>query len=168
VFLLYWKNHIQVSGTCNPKQIPQNAQTFRAATRLELRRVLVANDADPFEFNAVTRQALEQAHHAVDAYFDILKEIVSALPSGGTEIGERMKGEGVENITAVQALVKRLSEAKDFQEALAVQTAFIHSQLNVFAKRAASARHPLEPHKRSSTTSRSCPVAILGQLEKSN
>jgi hypothetical protein len=36
-----------------------------------------------------------------------------------------MKGEGVENITAVQALVKRLSEAKDFQEALAVQTAFI-------------------------------------------
>jgi hypothetical protein len=31
-----------------------------------------------------------------------------------------------------------LSEAKDFQEALAVQTAFIHSQLNVFAKRAVS------------------------------
>jgi hypothetical protein len=46
-----------------------------------------------------------------------------------------MKGEGVENITAVQALVKRLSEAKDFQEALAVQTAFILSQLNVFAKK---------------------------------
>ena len=48
-----------------------------------------------------------------------------------------MKEEGVENITAVQALVKRC-EAKDFQEALAVQTAFIHSQLNVFAKRAVS------------------------------
>jgi hypothetical protein len=99
---------------------------------------LVANKADLFEFNPVTRQALEQAHHAVDAYFDILKEVVSAFPSGGTQIGERMKEEGVENITAVQALVKRLSEAKDFQEALAVQTAFIHSQLNVFAKRAVS------------------------------
>ncbi len=95
----------------------------------------MANKADLFEFNPVTRQALEQAHHAVDAYFDILKEMVSAFPSGGTQIGERMKEEGVENITAVQALVKRLSEAKDFQEALAVQTAFIHSQLNVFAKR---------------------------------
>jgi hypothetical protein len=97
-----------------------------------------ANKADLFEFNPVTRQALEQAHHALDAYFDILKEVVSAFPSGGTQIGERMKEEGVENITAVQALVKRLSEAKDFQEALAVQTAFIHSQLNVFAKRAVS------------------------------
>jgi hypothetical protein len=46
-----------------------------------------------------------------------------------------MKEEGVENITAVQALVKRSSEAKDFQKVVAVQTAFIHSQLNVFAKR---------------------------------
>jgi hypothetical protein len=99
---------------------------------------LVANKADLFEFNPVTRQALEQAHHALDAYFDILKEVVSALQSGGIQIGERMKEEGVENITAVQALVKRLSEAKDFQEALEVQTAFIHSQLNVFAKRAVS------------------------------
>jgi hypothetical protein len=102
------------------------------------REDLVANKPDLFAFNPVTRHALEQAHHAVDAYFDILKEMVSAFPSGGTQIGERMKEEGVENITAVQALVKRLSEAKDFQEALAVQTAFIHSQLNVFAKRVES------------------------------
>ena len=98
----------------------------------------MADKTDPFEFRAVTRQALEQTHHAVDAYFDILKEVVAALPSGGTELGKRMKAEGVENLAAVQALAKRLSEAKDFQEALAIQTAFIHSQLNVFAKRALS------------------------------
>ena len=29
----------------------------------------MANEANPFEFNAITRQALDQAHHAVDAYF---------------------------------------------------------------------------------------------------
>ena len=98
----------------------------------------VADKTDPFEFRAVTRQALEQTHHAVDAYFDILKQVVSAFPSGGTELGERMKAEGVENLAAMQALAKRLSEAKDFQEALAIQNAFIHSQLNVFAKRALS------------------------------
>jgi hypothetical protein len=101
----------------------------------------VADKTDPFVFRAVTRQALEQTHHAVDAYFDILKEVVSAFPSG-TELGERMKTEGLENLAAVQALAKRLSEAKDFQEALAIQTAFIHSQLNVFAKRALSVGQP--------------------------
>jgi hypothetical protein len=47
------------------------------------REDLVANKADLFEFNPVTRQALEQADHAVDAYFDIHKEMVSAFPSGG-------------------------------------------------------------------------------------
>ena len=46
----------------------------------------MANEANPFEFNAITRQALDQAHHAVDAYFDILKEFVSEFPSGGTVI----------------------------------------------------------------------------------
>ena len=43
----------------------------------------MANKADLFEFNPVTRQALEKAHHALDAYFDIFKEVVSAFPSGG-------------------------------------------------------------------------------------
>jgi hypothetical protein len=98
----------------------------------------VANIDDPFHFSTVTRQTLEHVHQAVDTYFEVLKETVSAMPSGGTGIGERMKEEGVQNITAVQELVKRLSEAKDFQEALAIQTAFIHSQLNVFARRAAT------------------------------
>jgi hypothetical protein len=98
----------------------------------------VADKTDPFNFNPIARQVLEQAHHAVDTYFDTLKEVVSAIPSGGTQVGEKMKEDGLENITALQALVKRLSEATDFQEALAVQTAFIHSQLNVFAKRALS------------------------------
>jgi hypothetical protein len=34
-------------------------------------------------------------------------------------------------------LVKRLSQAKDFEEALRIQTAFMHSQLNVLGKQAA-------------------------------
>jgi hypothetical protein len=51
------------------------------------------------------------------------------LPSGGTELGERLKDQGVENINALQEVVKRLSQAESFEEALRIQTAFIHSQL---------------------------------------
>jgi hypothetical protein len=36
------------------------------------------------------------------------------------------------------SLVKRLSQAKDFEEALRIQTAFMHSQLNALGKQAAS------------------------------
>jgi len=56
---------------------------------------------------------------------------VSALPLGGTEIGETLKEDGVENLTAVQEVLKRLSQAGSFEEALRIQTTFVHSQLNV-------------------------------------
>ena len=39
---------------------------------------------------------------------------------------------------AMHELVKRLSQAKDFEEALRIQTAFMHSQLNALGKQAAS------------------------------
>jgi hypothetical protein len=38
------------------------------------------------------------------------------------------------NITAFQELVKRLSTAGSFEEALRIQTAFMHSQLNRLGK----------------------------------
>ena len=44
----------------------------------------------------------------------------------------------MQNITAMHELVKRLSQAKDFEEALRIQTAFMHSQLNALGKQAAS------------------------------
>ena len=38
------------------------------------------------------------------------------------------------NVTAFQELVKRLSEASSFEEALRIQAAFMHSQLNRLGK----------------------------------
>ena len=91
---------------------------------------------DPFELNAPVKQALEQAHHALDTYFDYLKQSVSALPSSGTEVGETLKQDGVENLTAMQEVVKRLSQAGSLEEALRIQMAFVHSQLNVWGRQA--------------------------------
>ena len=91
---------------------------------------------DPFELNASAKQALEQAHHALDTYFDYLKQAVSALPSGGTELGETLKHDGVENLTAMQEVVNRLSKAGSLEEALRIQMAFVHSQLNVWGRQA--------------------------------
>ena len=44
----------------------------------------------------------------------------------------------MQNISAMHELVKRLSQAKDFEEAFRIQTAFMHSQLNALGKQAAS------------------------------
>lgn len=78
----------------------------------------MAKEAGTFEWNAAIKQALEQAHHALDTYFDALNKSVSALPSGGSELGETLKRDGVENLAAVQEVVKRLSKAASFEERL--------------------------------------------------
>ena len=96
----------------------------------------MAKDTDPFELNAAAKQAMEQAHQAIDTYFDFLKKSISSFPSGGTDLGEKLKDQSVQNITAMHELVKRLSQAKDFEEALRIQTAFMHSQLNALGKQA--------------------------------
>jgi hypothetical protein len=90
------------------------------------------------QMDAFSKQAMAQAHEALDAYFDFLKKTVSSFPSGGTDLGEKLKDQSVQNITAMHELVKRLSRAKDFEEVLRIQTAFMHSQLNVLGTQAAS------------------------------
>jgi hypothetical protein len=94
----------------------------------------MAKDSKPKGFSGPTKEALEQAHQALDTYFDFLKQSVSSAPSGGMELGENLKKQGVENITAFQEVVKRLSKAENLEEALRIQTAFIHSQLNALGK----------------------------------
>ena len=61
-----------------------------------------------------------------------------SFPSGGTQLGEKLKDQATENINAVHELVKRLGHAKDFEEALRIQTEFMQSQLNAFGSQATS------------------------------
>jgi hypothetical protein len=35
--------------------------------------------------------AMAQAHQAIDTYFDFIKKSVSSFPTGGTELGEKLK-----------------------------------------------------------------------------
>jgi hypothetical protein len=95
---------------------------------------MAGKDADPFAFTEGAKVALEQTHQAMDTYFDFLKRSISAFPSGGTEIGDRWKEESLLNVTAFQELVKRLGSASSFEEALRIQAAFMHSQLNKLGK----------------------------------
>ena len=71
-------------------------------------------------------------------YFQFLKMSISTFPSGGTEIEDRWKEQCLLSLTAFQELVKRLSTAGSLEEALRIQTAFMHSQLNRLGKQATS------------------------------
>jgi hypothetical protein len=95
---------------------------------------------DPFGFGEGVKIALEQTHQAMDTYFDFLKKSISAFPSSGTEIGDRWKEQSLLNLAAFQELAKRLSTAGSLEEALQIQMAFMHSQLNRLGKQTTSLR----------------------------
>jgi hypothetical protein len=95
----------------------------------------MAKDQKPTDqMETFGKEAMAQAHQAVDTYFDFLKKSVSSFPSGGTEFGEKLKDQSVQNITAVQELVRRLSQAKDLEEALRIQSEFMQSQFSAIGE----------------------------------
>jgi hypothetical protein len=86
------------------------------------------------ELSRIAAQTMEQARGAVDVYFDYLKKAISSTPSGGTELGEKLKRYGEKNVTTTHDFVKQLSQAKDFQEMVRIQTEFMQSLVNAFGE----------------------------------
>jgi hypothetical protein len=88
------------------------------------------------------KQAVEetkgQALGAADTYFDFLNKTISSFPSGGTEYGEKLKGFAEKNVAATHQFIQQLSQAKDFQDVLRIQTEFMRTQMQAFAEQATS------------------------------
>lgn len=95
----------------------------------------MAMDQKPAEeMRAFAEQTRDQALSAADTYFNFLKKTISSYPSGGTEFGDNFKNYAERNIEAVQEFVHELSQARDFQDALRIQTKFMQSQFTALSE----------------------------------
>jgi hypothetical protein len=66
--------------------------------------------------------------------FDYLKKAISSTPSGGTEFGEKLKSYAEANLTATHEFVRQLSQVKDFNEMVRIQTEFMQSLVNAMGE----------------------------------
>ena len=103
----------------------------------------MAKGANPLEdWNANAQRALEQTMEhtrgVLGQYFNFLKQTLSSYPSGGTELGEELKGYAEQNIAAAQEYVNKLSQAKDLQDVVRIQTEFMQMQFNAFGEQTKS------------------------------
>ena len=110
----------------------------------------MAKDPKPMEvLNAQAKQAVNETKQAVeetkgqalgaaDTYFDFLNKTISSFPSGGTEFGEKLKSFAEKNVAATHQFIQQLSQAKDFQDVLRLQTEFMQTQMQTFAEQATS------------------------------
>jgi len=103
----------------------------------------MAKDGKPLEelktsANQIVGQSMEQTRGALDNYFSFVQKALSSFPLGGTEFGEKLRSYAETNITATNEYVRKLSEAKDLQEAIQIQTEFMQTQFNAFGEQAKS------------------------------
>ena len=101
----------------------------------------MAKDPGPLQnLNAVTTQTVaqtvKQAQGAIENYFNLLQQTMSAAPCGKTDFGEKLKSFTEQNIAAAHRHVQNLSQAADFQDVLEVQTEYMRTQLSLFADQA--------------------------------
>jgi hypothetical protein len=110
----------------------------------------MAEDTEPSEtFNVNAEQAVKQAGQivektidqtrgALDNYFSFIQKAFSFYPVGGTELGEKMNRYTAQNISAARDFVHKLSQAKDLQDLIRIQTEFMQTQFSVLAEQTKS------------------------------
>jgi len=78
-------------------------------------------------------KTIDQTRGAWDNYFNLMQKAFSSYP-GGTELAENMNRYTAQNISAAQEFVQKLSQAKDFQDIIRIQTEFMQTQFSVCAE----------------------------------
>ena len=101
----------------------------------------MAKDFSPLQnLNVEAKQAIEQTvkqtEGAMDNYFNLLQQTMSATPWGKTDFGEKLKSFTEQNMAAAHHHVQKLSQARDFQDFIKIQTEYMQTQLSLFADQA--------------------------------
>jgi hypothetical protein len=76
-------------------------------------------------------QIEERTRHAMENYFDWLHNAILASP-WSNDLNKKLLTYATENVTAAVGLVQKLSQAKDVEQVVKIQTEYMSQQLNAF------------------------------------
>lgn len=99
----------------------------------------MANDKSPQDdLNAQMQrgaeQIREQTRSAIDGYFGFLRQSMASVPSGGTDLGEKLKASAEKSIADTHQFLTEGSQAKDFGELMSLQSEFMQAQIKELSK----------------------------------
>ena len=95
----------------------------------------MAKDKEPLEsLTEIAQQTAEQITErtkgAMETYLNWCQKAVSASPWGNTELNKRLINYAAENTAAAFGVVQKLSQAKNWQDAVEIQSKFMTTQLS--------------------------------------
>ena len=97
----------------------------------------MAKDKEPLQsLTASAERTTEQITKQAQDYFEWLQKTMSALPWRNTNLNRIPLSNATQNVTATFAFVQKLSQAKNFQDVVKIQTEFMETQMNSFNEQA--------------------------------
>ena len=97
----------------------------------------MAEDKKPSEnLSAMAGQTMEQARGAMENYLNFFQKTMSASPWAGTELNLKLMDYAQQNVGAAIGFAQKLTQAKDLQDVVRIQTEFFQSQLNSLMEQA--------------------------------
>jgi hypothetical protein len=82
------------------------------------------------------QQTMDVVHGALRNYFGWLRKLQSVSPLGNSDINQTLLNYAEENVNAAFSFAHKISQAKDLQQVMAIQTEFMQGQLSAFSQRA--------------------------------
>jgi len=101
----------------------------------------MAKDREPFEALTATaaqtaEQITKQTQGAMENYFGWLQKTMSTFPWSNTNLNRILLSNATQNVTATFAFLQKLSQVKNFQDVVKIQTEFMETQMNSFNEQA--------------------------------
>jgi hypothetical protein len=92
---------------------------------------------DTFEpARQAAEQMTERTQDAIANYFSWLQNAMQASPWGNTDLNKKLMNYATEAATAPLSFVHKLSQAKNFEDVVKIQTEFVKAQTDSFNERA--------------------------------
>jgi len=88
------------------------------------------------DMSAVAGQTMEQARGAMENYLDFFQKSMSASPWAGTELNKKMADYAQQNVATAFGFAQKLTQAKDLQDLVRIQTEFLQTQMKSLTEQA--------------------------------
>ena len=97
----------------------------------------MAEDKKPSEnLSAMAGQTMEQARGAMENYLNFFQKTMSASPWAGTELNKKVADYAQQNVDTAFGFAQKLTQAKDLQDVVRIQTEFLQTQMKSLTEQA--------------------------------
>ena len=88
------------------------------------------------DLSTTASQTMKQASGAMENYFDFFKKSMSASPWAGTELNKKVADYAQQNVATAFGFAQKLTQAKDLQDVVRIQTEFLQTQMKSLTEQA--------------------------------